>query len=104
VSAARNTTRRDRHRKAVARGRPPCHLCGQAINYEAHHLEPLSFTIHHVIPLNRGGPDELFLEDGTPQIVPACRKCNRDQGDRLPGETKGTPRRLPVSFVTSRAW
>lgn len=95
----RNTTRRDKHRKLVARGRPPCHLCGNEINYTAEsHLEPLSFTIHHVIPLAKGGPDQMHLEDGTPQIVAAHRKCNRDYGD-------GGPDIKPaVAFVTARAW
>ena len=105
---ARNTTRRDRHRKIVARGRPPCALCAKDIDYAASHLEPQSFTIHHVIPLARGGPDTLFLEDGTPQIVAACRDCNRKQGDRLPGEPKASPRpvqqRDAVAYITDRCW
>jgi len=109
MPAPRSTTRRDRHRKAVARGRPPCALCAKDINYEAaSHLEPQSFTIHHVIPLARGGPDALFLEDGTPQIVAAHRDCNRQQGDRLPGEPKASPRpvqqREAVAYVTDRCW
>lgn len=96
--APRNTTKRDRHRKLVARGRPPCHLCGTDIDYEASHLEPTSFTIHHVIPLAKGGPDQLHLDDGTPQIVAAHRKCNRDYGDG------GKDIKAAVSFVTTRSW
>lgn len=99
--APRSTTRRDRHRKIIAQDQPPCHLCGQNIDYQAHHHHPNSFTIHHLIPINRGGPDALFLDDGTPQIVAAHRKCNRDQGDRLPGERPGRP---GVTFVTHRKW
>lgn len=95
---ARNTSRRDRHRKHVARGKPPCHLCGQDIDYTAHHLEPLSFTIDHVIPLDKGGPDELFLPDGTPQILPAHRKCNREKSN------SGTAIKAAVAFVTARRW
>lgn len=95
----RNTTRRDKHRKLVARGRPPCHLCGNEINYDAaSHLEPQSFTIHHVIPLAKGGPDAMHLQDGTQQIVAAHRKCNRDYGDG------GTDVKAAVAFVTPRAW
>lgn len=95
----RSTTKRDRHRRLVARGRPPCHLCGTDIDYDAaSHLEPLSFTIHHVIPLAKGGPDEMHLEDGTPQIVAAHRKCNRDYGDG------GADFKAAVAFVTDRSW
>lgn len=95
---ARNTTRRDRHRKLVARGRPPCHLCGLDIDFAASHLEPHAFTIHHVIPIAKGGPDQMYLDDGTPQIVAAHRKCNRDYGDG------GPDIKAAVGYVTNRQW
>lgn len=90
--SARNTAQRDRNRKAIARGRPPCHLCGEPIDYEAHHLEPLAFQIDHIIPRNKGGNDELE------NLAPAHRKCNRDKGDG-PRELKAA-----VRFVTERRW
>lgn len=89
---ARNTARRDRHRKQVARGRPPCHLCGEDIDYEASHLEPLAFTIDHIIPIAKGGEDELS------NLAPAHRKCNRAKGDG------GAAIKAAVSFVTDRSW
>lgn len=95
----RNTTTRDKHRRIIARGlppspfgpEPPCHWCGEPIDYEAHHLDPLSFTIDHVIPLAKGGSDTLD------NIVPAHRVHNREKSDKLvyqPG----------VTFVTERNW
>lgn len=92
TSPGRSTTRRDRHRKAVARGHPPCHLCNEPIDYEAKHLEPLAFQIDHIIPLAKGGTDDLD------NLAPAHRKCNRAKGDG-PRELK-----KPVTFVTERAW
>lgn len=90
---ARNTTRRDRHRKLVARGRPPCHLCGADIDYDAaSHLEPLSFTIDHIIPLAKGGDDTLE------NLAAAHRKCNRAKGDG------GAALKAAVAFVTARRW
>lgn len=96
--AGRNTARRDKHRRAIAKNKPPCHLCGGEIDWTAPHLDPLSFTIDHVIPIAKGGLDELFLPDGTPQIVAAHRKCNRDKGDG------GAEIRAAVAFVTTRSW
>ena len=90
--SVRNTTRRDRHRKLVARGRPPCHLCGEEIDYAAFHLEPLSFTIDHIIPLAKGGADSLE------NLAPAHRKCNRAKGDG------GAALKAAVAFVTERRW
>lgn len=94
----RSTSRRDKHRRTIAKDRPPCALCHEDIDWTADHLHPLSYTIDHVIPIAKGGPDELFLPDGTPQIVAAHRKCNRAKGDGGPNI------KAAVAFVTERAW
>lgn len=89
--APRNTAARDRHRRILARGKPPCHICGDDIDYDSHHLDPRSFTIDHVIPVARGGADELD------NLAPAHRACNRTKSDSLPGD-RGTV------FETHRSW
>lgn len=88
----RNTARRDRYRRSVAQGRPPCHLCGEDIDYDAPHLDPLSFQIDHVIPLAKGGRDVLE------NLAASHRKCNRAKAD---GPAVA---RAAVSFVTHRRW
>lgn len=88
----RNTTRRNRNRRLIARGRPPCHLCGKEIDYAASHLEPLSFTIDHVIPINKGGQDTLE------NLAAAHRRCNLRKGDG-PREVKAG-----IGFITDRCW
>ncbi|AOT23214.1 HNH endonuclease [Mycobacterium phage Taquito] len=90
--AGRNTARRDRHRRIIAKGEPPCHVCGEPIDYQAHHLDPLSFTIDHITPLALGGEDTLD------NLGPAHRKCNRDKSDKPPTWRTG------VTFVTERRW
>lgn len=84
----RNTTIRDRHRRHIARGRPPCHLCGQPINYDAGHLAPDSYTVDHVMPLAKGGTDTLDNK------AAAHRACNRAKSDALPG----------IQHETTRTW
>ena len=59
MSTGRNTTTRDRHRKTIAREEPPCGICGGAIDYGLPHLDPGSYVVDHIIPLNRGGDDAL---------------------------------------------
>lgn len=87
----RNTTRRDKHRAEIAKDKPPCHWCGADIDYDAHHLDPLSFQIDHVVALANGGTDTLD------NLVPAHRQCNRAKGAKQ-GWRPG------VRFVTSRNW
>lgn len=97
----RNTRTRDQHRRIIAEGlppspfgpKPPCHYCPEPIDYDAHYLDPMSFTIDHVVPRAKGGPDTLD------NIVPAHRKCNRDKSDK-----DINPLPTGVTFVTERCW
>lgn len=87
----RSTTRRDRHRRHAARGHPPCAICNQPIDYDAHHLDPMSFTVDHIVPLAAGGTDTID------NIQPAHRKCNRDKGASHPDSPDTT-------WTTWRTW
>lgn len=89
---ARNTAARDRHRRIIARDKPPCHHCGEPIDYEAPHTDPLAFEVDHVTALSRGGPDTLDNK------VPSHRRCNRSKGSNPPSWRPG------VTFTTERTW
>jgi 5-methylcytosine-specific restriction endonuclease McrA len=97
---ARSTTTRDRHRRIIRRGEPPCayQRClypGVPIDYRTtNHLDPLSYTVDHIIPLNKGGTDELDNK------APMHRACNRDKSDKH-GDDQ--PKAGPA-FVTHRNW
>lgn len=73
----RNTTIRDRHRRVIARGKPPCGICGEPIDYALHYLDPMSYTADHVVPLAKGGSDTLDNKQ------PAHRDCNSKKRARL---------------------
>lgn len=88
----RNTTVRDRDRKAIARTKPPCHICEQPIDYTLPHLDPLAYVVDHVIPLAKGGADLLANK------AAAHRACNRTKSDKLADELG------PRTFITSRSW
>lgn len=89
----RNTRTRDSHRKTIARDHPPCHWCGNEIDYTAHHLDPFAFQVDHVTPLNRGGSDTID------NIVASHRACNRAKSDKHPGLQE-----VGVTFITDRCW
>lgn len=69
----------DRHRRVIARTKPPCALCGEPIDYDLPHLDPGQFVVDHIVPLSRGGADTLDNKQA------AHRSCNRAKGDRLDG-------------------
>ena len=68
---------RDRHRAAIKAKRQPCHLCGEPIDYDLPHLDPMAFVVDHVVPLARGGKDEIANKRA------AHRSCNGTKGDKL---------------------
>lgn len=93
MSQGRNTTTRDKHRAIIKRGHPPCWICGQDIDYQAHHLDPRSYVVDHVTPIAAGGTDTLDNKRA------AHRACNRTKGAKPP-----TSPSRHVTFTTSRTW
>jgi 5-methylcytosine-specific restriction endonuclease McrA len=85
----RNTAVRDRLRRIIAKDEPPCHLCGESIDYSLPHSHPRSFQVDHVLPRARGGSDTLD------NSAASHRSCNRSKSDRLSAS---------VSFETERVW
>jgi 5-methylcytosine-specific restriction endonuclease McrA len=73
----RDTVRAKRFRDIIKRTKAACHICGDPIDYTLHYLEPKAFVIDHVIPLHKGGADELH------NIKAAHRDCNSKKRARL---------------------
>lgn len=55
----RSSAMQEKARALFKRSKPACHICGRAISYDAHYLEPDAFVVDHVVPLYRGGADAL---------------------------------------------
>ena len=87
-----STTIRDRHRRIIRRGQPPCGICGEDIDYALSYPEPKSFVVDHIIPINRGGDDTLDNKQA------AHNRCNRAKSDALATDLAAR------SFVTARVW
>ncbi len=75
----RSTAVRNIHRRAIAKGKPNCALCGESIDYGLPHLDPGSFVVDHVVPLAAGGTDTLDNKQ------PAHRQCNARKAARVDG-------------------
>jgi len=79
VKTWRSTTVRDRHRRIIAQSKPPCGICGGAIDYNLPYFHPESFVVDHIIPLKAGGKDTLDNKQA------AHRACNRAKSDKTDG-------------------
>lgn len=88
----RSTTTRDQHRKAIARDKPPCGICGGDIDYTLRSPDPGSFEVDHVLALDNGGTDTLDNKQAS------HRKCNRAKWHRMTDELG------PRTYVTWRTW
>jgi 5-methylcytosine-specific restriction endonuclease McrA len=91
MSVHRNTSRRDRHRRIIARDKPVCGICDEPIDYTLPHLNPGAFVADHIVPLNKGGLDVIENKQA------AHRLCNRLKSDAMP---------LPAgaTYITDRSW
>jgi 5-methylcytosine-specific restriction endonuclease McrA len=91
----RSTTVRDRDRAAIRRTKPPCALCGGDIDYTLRYPHLDSFVVDHIVPLAKGGLDELSNKQA------AHSRCNRAKSDRLATELEAAG---PRTFTTHRDW
>lgn len=93
---ARNTATRDRHRRQIAKGEPPCGICGEDIDYTLPHHDRREYVVDHIVPLSRGGADTLDNKQ------PAHRDCNERKAAKTSDELATTTG--PRTFVTHRNW
>lgn len=73
----RDTTTRDKARAQIRRSEPPCHICGQPIDYRLRWPDPNSFVVDHLIPTAAGGSDLIT------NWRAAHHKCNSAKAARL---------------------
>ena len=99
MSTGRNTATRDRHRAAIRRTKPPCGICGAEIDYSLHYLDPMAYVVDHIVPLAKGGLDELANKQAAhrrPKLQPDqerqdCRPVNPADVHHLADVVTTTP-------------
>lgn len=73
-----NDARAKRLRARLRREQRPCHVCGQPIDYTAHHHDPLAFEMDHLWQVDLGGP--LYEWDN---LGSSHRACNRRRSNKI---------------------
>jgi len=75
----------DRNRRKVYATQTLCGICGKPVDFSLRYPHPMSKTVDHIIPINRGGhPSDLE------NLQLAHLACNLAKSDRLVGESAGT--------------
>lgn len=77
-----NDARIKRIRAKVRARKDDCHICGQPIDYQAHHHLPNSFQLDHLWQVSLGGPEHDIENCGS-----AHRFCNRKRSDTIDAVT-----------------
>ena len=72
----RPSAQRNRDRARIRKGKPACYICGEPIDYDLPYLDPGEFVVDHIVPLAKGGRDDLTNKA-------AChRACNAAKAAR----------------------
>lgn len=76
--AGQHRTTYERNKKKLFKTQTVCGICGRPVDFTAKFPAPLSPTIDHIIPINRGGhPSDI----SNLQLAHFC--CNRAKSDKL---------------------
>lgn len=68
----------DRNRRKVYATQTTCGICGRPVDFSLRYPDPMSKTVDHIIPINRGGhPSDLS------NLQLAHLACNLAKSDRV---------------------
>lgn len=87
----------DKNKKIILATQNICGICGQPVDKSLKYPHPLSATVDHIIPCNKGGSDDLE------NLQLAHRRCNRLKSDKLP-EEKPDKKDSNINFFQSVNW
>lgn len=88
-------TELDRNRRKIYASQNVCGICGRPVDFSLRYPDPMSKTVDHIVPINRGGhPSDI----SNLQLAHLC--CNRAKSDKLAGD--GTKPAEP-RIVSNRA-
>lgn len=85
----------EKNRKKIFATQTVCALCGKPVDFSLKYPNPLSPSIDHIVPINRGGhPSDIS------NLQLAHWTCNRQKADKL--QKSDAPAVIPGSIVSNR--
>ncbi|MGN1276826.1 MAG: HNH endonuclease [Floccifex sp.] len=70
----------EKAKKRILKEQCICGICGKPVDKKIKYPHPMSATIDHIIPIDRGGhPSDIN------NLQLAHFKCNRQKADKIPG-------------------
>ncbi|TVX97851.1 HNH endonuclease [Mycolicibacterium porcinum] len=73
-----------------------CHICGQPIDYQLHHLDPGAFQMDHLLQIANGGPNTAD------NVAASHRFCNRARSDTIDHIAIAAAERLGIPINTNK--
>ena len=87
----------ERNRKKIFLTQEVCGICGKPVDKNLKFPHPLSPTIDHIIPIDRGGHPSAIEN-----LQLAHFACNRQKSDRLQGKAPQPAQKAPDNSVLMR--
>ena len=90
----------ERNRKRILMQQEVCGICGKPVDKSLKFPHPLSPTVDHIIPIDRGGHPSAIEN-----LQLAHFACNRQKSNRLQAQANGQPTAEPMRMLPlSRDW
>lgn len=87
----------DRNRKKILLTQEVCGICGKPVDKSLQFPHPLSPTVDHIIPIDRGGHPSAIENL---QLAHFC--CNRQKSDRVQGVAPQPAQKAPEGAALMR--
>lgn len=89
----------EKNRRKVLATQKICGICGRPVDFELKYPDPMSATVDHIIPIDRGGHPSA-LEN----LQLAHLACNREKSNKLTAENKIKEQVKPTNTNRDLPW
>lgn len=89
----------EKNRKKIMATQNVCAICGRPVDFGLKYPDPMSATVDHIIPINRGGHPSALENLQLAHLI-----CNREKSDKLTKENKIREQTQPTNTNRNLPW